>query len=184
MIIIYIYICVYTSIIIIIVSEGQLFLLQPQRNLTWLFMSHDKCYMYGDEFNKGGSHPLLIHPLGIFTSLSHHSSLSQIVTVLICTLAQMYIPWPLPGPVSFSHMVLFLSLGVDCSDYNFHVYAAIDHLWQWITVGYGIVKFYNMPMISNAEFVFKSYHLKCTTIDHVVIEYMEQNRSTWYCSHC
>ena len=35
---------------------------------------------------------LLIHPLGIFTSLSHHSSLSQIVTVLICTLAQMYIP--------------------------------------------------------------------------------------------
>ena len=31
---------------------------------------------------------------------------------------------------------------------------------------------------------FKSYHLKCISIDHVVIEYIEQNRSTWYCSHC
>ena len=31
---------------------------------------------------------------------------------------------------------------------------------------------------------FKSYHLKCITIDHVVIEYIEKNGSTWYCSHC
>ena len=38
-------------------------------------------------------------------------------------------------------------------------------------------------MIFHAQFVFKSYHLKCITIDPVVIEYIEQNQSTWYCSH-
>ena len=59
----------------------------------------------------------------------------------------MYIPWPIPGPMSFSHMVLSLSLCVDFSDYNFHVYAAVDHLW------YVIVKFYNMAVISHAQFV-------------------------------
>ena len=31
---------------------------------------------------------------------------------------------------------------------------------------------------------FKSYHLKCISIDPVVMEYIEQNRSTWYGSHC
>ena len=31
---------------------------------------------------------------------------------------------------------------------------------------------------------FRSYHLKRISIDPVVIEYIEQNRSTWYCSHC
>ena len=89
----------------------------------------------------------------VFTSLSHPSSFPELVTVLICNLAQMYIPWPIPGPMSFSHMVLFLSFCVDVSDYNFHVYAAIDHSLHWITVEYMIVKFYNMPMISHVQFV-------------------------------
>ena len=88
--------------------------------------------MYVDEFNKGGSCPLLIHPLGIHQFITSF----KLISACYC-----------PHYVSFSHMVLFLSLGVDSSDYNFHVYAAIDHLWQWITVGYVIVKFYNMPMI-------------------------------------
>ena len=31
---------------------------------------------------------------------------------------------------------------------------------------------------------FKSYQLKCISIDPVVAEYIEQNRRPWYCSHC
>ena len=31
---------------------------------------------------------------------------------------------------------------------------------------------------------FKHYHLKCISLDPKIIEDIEQNQSTWYCSHC
>ena len=114
----------------------------------------------------------------IYEKCLHHLSLYKLVTVLICTLAQMYIPWPIPGPMSFSHMVLSLSLCVDFSDY---IFSCVWCNWSFMICDRKILQYGHDITWSVC---FKSFHLKFLSIDHVVMEYIKQNRSTWYCSHC